>query len=480
MPLVNAVSALDDAGRRLQAVLDNASVSVFLMDDRQHCIYMNRAAEQLTGFSLDEVLSRDAPLHDIIHHHYPDGRPFPLSECAIDRAFPERHQVTGEEVFVHKDGSFYPVAFTASPIRDDASKTIGTIIEVRSLAEEKELEEDRRRAEERLRATDRLLRSIGGSSVDAIYAKDRDGRMIYANPATMEVIGQPLEQVLGRTQMEWHHDPEEAAAIYANDMRVMESGKAERMDEVFTTFGGGTHYYRSTKSPIRDEEGNVVGLVGVTADITEQRRAQERQELLLGELNHRVKNTLATIQSLAFQTFKDSAPEDYRRFESRLSALSRAHDMLTRDSWAAAAVEDVVAAAVEPFAMGARITASGDECRMEPKAAVNLAMLLHELATNACKYGALKGPKGTVAIDWTCRRVGDEQMLGLRWVERGGGPIEAPRRSGFGTRLIAHQVRREFRGRHDLRFEPDGLTAEFELYLAEPPLAATFDEIGGL
>lgn len=344
---MQSLSALDDAGRRLQAVLDNASVSIFLMDDRQHCIYMNRAAELLTGFSLREVLDRDEPLHDIIHHHYPDGRPFPLSECAIDRAFPEHHQVTGEEMFVHKDGSFYPVAFTASPIRDDASKTIGTIIEVRSLAAEKELAQERLRAEEQLRAADRLLRSIGESSADAIYAKDRFGHMLYANPATLKVIGRRAEEVLGRTEYEWHHDAEEAAAIFANDQRVMSSGKVERVEEVFTTPGSSPHYYRSTKAPLRNEAGEVVGLVGVTSDITEQRRAAERQELLLGELNHRVKNTLATIQSLAFQTFKDSAPDSYRRFESRLAALSRAHDMLTRDSWAEAAVEDVIAAALD-------------------------------------------------------------------------------------------------------------------------------------
>jgi len=108
---------LDDARRRLEAVLDNATVSIFLMDDRQHCIYMNKAAEELTGYCFEEVLAFHRPLHDIIHHTYPDGTPFPLSECAIDRAFPERNQMQGEETFVHKNGIFYPVAFTASEPR---------------------------------------------------------------------------------------------------------------------------------------------------------------------------------------------------------------------------------------------------------------------------------------------------------------------------------------------------------------------------
>lgn len=127
-------AALRESERRLNAVLDNASVSIFLMDDRQQCVYMNAAAERLTGYRLEETTGR--PLHDVIHHSRPDGSPFPLQECAIDRAFPERAHQQGEEVFVHKDGSFYPVAFTASPIRDEGSQTIGTIIEVRDITQE--------------------------------------------------------------------------------------------------------------------------------------------------------------------------------------------------------------------------------------------------------------------------------------------------------------------------------------------------------
>jgi PAS domain S-box-containing protein len=127
-----AARALADASRRLNAVLDNATVAIFLMDDRQHCAYMNAAAERLTGYTFAETQGR--PLHDVIHHTRPDGSHFPLHECAIDRAFPENAHTRGEEVFVHKDGHFYPVAFNASPIRDEASRTIGTVIEVRDIA----------------------------------------------------------------------------------------------------------------------------------------------------------------------------------------------------------------------------------------------------------------------------------------------------------------------------------------------------------
>ncbi|WP_162888126.1 sensor histidine kinase [Sphingomonas mesophila] len=324
--------------------------------------------------------------------------------------------------------------------------------------------------EDRLRSADLLLRSIGDCSAELIYAKDRAGRLLYANPATLAVIGKPAIEVIGKTETEWHDDPEEAAVIHANDERVMASGEVERIEEVFTTHGGLTRYYRSTKAPLRDDDGNIVGVVGTTTDITEQRLAEEHQRILIDELAHRVKNTLATVQSLAFQTFKDVSPRAYRRFEGRLAALSRAHDTLTREDWASAEVTDVVAAALEPFQMGERVSAAGDICRMTPKAAVNFAMILHELATNACKYGALKGRSGMVAVRWTCVPEDGHLRLDLEWRERGGDPVEPPTATGFGTRLITHQVAREFGGTVDFDFAREGLTARFALLFDEPPL----------
>ena len=121
--------------RHLEAITDNATLALFIMDENQQCVFMNPAAEKLTGYNFGELQGK--PLHDYIHHSRPDGLPYPLEECPIDRVFPQNNQEQGEEIFVHKNGSFYPVAFTASPIREDG-KTIGTIIEVRDLTEEKE------------------------------------------------------------------------------------------------------------------------------------------------------------------------------------------------------------------------------------------------------------------------------------------------------------------------------------------------------
>lgn len=326
---------LRESQRQLHAVLDNATVAIFLMDDRQHCIYMNRAAEALTGYTLAEVLALDQPLHDIIHHTYPDGRRFPLHECAIDRAFPEHNQTQGEEVFVHKDGTFYPVAFTASPIRDEASQTIGTIIEVR--------------------------------------------------------------------------------------------------------------------------------------DIREEKAAQERQRLLINELNHRVKNTLATVQSIAAHTFKGADRTAREAFEGRLLALSHAHNQLTRESWAGASLATIVKAAVEPFNGPERFHLSGVDALLAPKMVVSLSMALHELATNATKYGALSGPGGQVTIHWNVAEAQGDRRLSITWAEHGGPAVSPPTVKGFGTRLIERQFAMEFDGKVELDFRPSGLVCTLDLRLPTLP-----------
>lgn len=148
-----AEAALQAQQRLYQSVTDNASLALLIMDERQHCIFMNPAAEHLTGFTFDEVQGR--PLHDVIHHTRPDGRHFPLEECAIDRAFPNNDREKGEEVFVHKDGHFYPVAFTASPLRDASRRPVGTIIEVEDITNRRKLEAERERSLLALQDADR-------------------------------------------------------------------------------------------------------------------------------------------------------------------------------------------------------------------------------------------------------------------------------------------------------------------------------------
>ena len=173
--------------RRLDAVLNNASVAIFLMDERQHCAYMNRAAEDLTGYSFAETQGR--PLHDVIHHTYPNGDHFPIEACAIDRAFPENANTRGEEVFIHKDGSFFNVAFAASPIRDDASKTIGTIIEVRDISKEKVAQKELEAARAKFEAEAAERSAILGQLAEGVIVTDHAGRITFVNDSARDIHG---------------------------------------------------------------------------------------------------------------------------------------------------------------------------------------------------------------------------------------------------------------------------------------------------
>lgn len=214
-----------------------------------------------------------------------------------------------------------------------------------------------------------------------------------------------------------------------------------------------------------DEQGALIGQIGVMQDITARRESEARQQLLMRELNHRVKNTLAIVQALALQSQRGApSPRDFAiAFDGRLRALSTAHSLLTSQSWQGAEIAEVVHGALKPFdASGLRIAVDGCRVRLAASVALNLSLALHELATNATKYGALSVELGTVALSW--RSELDE--LVVDWRERGGPAVVEPETRGFGARLIENGVTREVGGTATLGFEPDGLACTIRLPLS--------------
>jgi two-component sensor histidine kinase len=203
---------------------------------------------------------------------------------------------------------------------------------------------------------------------------------------------------------------------------------------------GGTKTYLSTKSPLRATDGSVIGLVGISMDITGRKKAEAQRQLMMEELNHRVKNTLAMVQVMARQTLKGAATDSlaWDAFESRLIAMSQAQDMLTREHWVGADIRDIVADAFKMHGLqrSGCVEMEGPSARVDAQTALALAMVLHELGTNALKYGALSRPDGVVKASWRVEACAAERVLDFCWRETGGPKVQPPARRGFGSRLI--------------------------------------------
>jgi two-component sensor histidine kinase len=217
------------------------------------------------------------------------------------------------------------------------------------------------------------------------------------------------------------------------------------------------HWKRSEAAMARD-------VAERTWAAVERAQAEQRQRLLINELNHRVKNTLATVQAIAYQTLKGEVPlaEARARFEARLLALSRAHSLLTARNWEGATLARVVADATEYLAAEpGRFEVGGDELMLSPRAALALTLAFHELSTNAAKYGALSVEGGTVSISWRA----EDGMLRIVWKERGGPPVVEPALRGFGSRLIERGLTGDLGGKAALAFESDGLSCTIEAAL---------------
>lgn len=312
--------------------------------------------------------------------------------------------------------------------------------------------------------------AIVSSSDDAIISTDLEGvTTSWNNGAELlfrytarEAVGGPVALFIPADLMD-----EELGIVE----RIRRREKIERYETVRRRKDGTLLDVSLTVSPLGDAQGRIVGTSTIARDITERKRDQQRREWLVNELNHRVKNTLATVHSLAMQTLLRAATlaEARDAFEARLVALSKAHDVLTREHWGGASVNKIVADAVAAYCgdlREPRCRVAGPIVRLHPKAALALSMALHELATNAVKYGALSNTTGNVDINWQLIP-GDPQRFQLWWAESGGPPVETPHRRGFGSRLVEEGLAQDLAGEARLNFARGGLVCTVDAPLDE-------------
>ncbi len=269
---------------------------------------------------------------------------------------------------------------------------------------------------------------------------------------------------LGGSWIEAIHPDDRESSLRAWALSVA-TGEPYDIEHRVRMVDGSYRWARSRAYPRRRDDGEICLWYGSTEDVHERKVAEEHQRLLINELNHRVKNTLASVQGIAFQTLRGevSLAEARSRFEARLMALSAAHNLLTEENWGGASLERVVSDSIEHLAgESGRFDVEGEPLRLGPRAALALAMALHELGTNAFKYGALSTDGGRVSIGWTQ----DGDRLRLVWRESGGPPVEPPSRRGFGSRLIERGLAADLGGTAALQFDPAGLRCDIEASLA--------------
>jgi PAS domain S-box-containing protein len=309
------------------------------------------------------------------------------------------------------------------------------------------------------------LEAVLESVSDAFYALDSDWRYVVFNRAAEEYFGAARKAVLGRDM--WEIFPQGLGTPFEGYCRAA-------MDQGVST----TFETTSRLRPDRVVELRIVpmrgGGVAITlTDITERKTADARQRLLVNELNHRVKNSLATVQAIAAQSLRgpEVPPEVRERFMARLMALASANDVLVARTWSGATLASVAAQMARPHGDAERFAIEGPEVHLAPQTATAMALGLHELATNAAKYGALSTPEGRVSLSWTLDGEGEARRLRLAWRESGGPAVAAPGPSGFGSRLIERGLAAELRAEVKLAFEPAGV-----LFTLAAPLSESLRE----
>ncbi len=354
-----------------------------------------------------------------------------------------------------KDGRYY--SLRARPYVTQDNKVDGVVLVIVDIDAEKV-------GERILFDRESEFRALADHMSQLAWMTDKDGAIYWFNMRWFEYTGTTLEDVKGWGWQKMHH-PDHVDRVVVKFKKAFETG--EIWEDTFPLRGkdGTYRWFLSRALPVRDANEQIIRWIGTNTDITERREAEEQRSVLVNELNHRVKNTLATVQSMASQTMRSSPnmAEAKSRFEDRLMSLSKAHDVLTREKWESAPLADIVERAIMPYggSAGELFEVSGPDTRISAQMALAFAMTLHELCTNAVKYGALSKPKGRVEIGWRVSKVKKaNSILKFHWREKGGPPVAKPASRGFGTRLIERNLANDLGGNVKITFARSGVKCE--------------------
>ena len=441
-------------------LLEALPVAVYTTDAEGRITFYNRAAADLWGHHPKLGSSQWCGSWRL---YWPDGRPLPHDECPMAIALKERRAISGAEaVAVRPDGTLVPFLAYPTPLFDSEGELAGAVNVLVNVTG--------RNGEEH---SARLLAAIVESSDDAIVSKGLNGIIATWNRGAERLFGYSAEEAIGQPILMLippeRHD-EEAEIIG----RIRRGERVEHYETVRIRKDGSEVPVSLTVSPVKDEAGRIVGASKIAHDITERRRAEARQRLMLREMNHRVKNLLSLAGSIITISARhaDTSEQLVRSVRDRLAALGRAH-MLTLpdlrkqsddDSPSSTTLAALLHTILEPYLereRDRRIGLDGPEIVIGGQAITGLALLLHEFATNAAKYGALASARGQLAVTWS----DEDARLRLTWRESGGPQLAGePESNGFGSMLTDATVA-QFGGQISRRWLPEGLVIDLTVPL---------------
>lgn len=423
---VIAQRLLAENQERLELLFSQTDAGIALSDHSGNLIKVNQRLCEITGYAEAGILAIN--LQTILAYEERTETEDLLEKLfSLGESFVQTHRL------MSGNGYMIPVSLSVSPVRDAAGAVTQAIWTILDITEQ-----------QRAQALESQLAAIVASSHDAILSTDLDMHILSWNDGAEQLYGYHAEEIIGQ----------KVTVLLPSDRADEENGILNKIslglrvaphETVRLHKNGKRLDVQLTVSPVRDGLGKIIGASKIAHDISDKKRSEHLQKAILGEMKHRIKNVLATVQALARQTFREESQQSaYEAFEARLAAMARTHDILTADGWQSAELRHIVEQALLPFGP-THFTIEGPAIVVSSRAAMAFSLGLHELATNAAKYGALSVPDGTVEVNW---KIEDQlsELFEFHWVEKGGPPVEAPQRKGFGSKLIEIVLASEVNG----------------------------------
>jgi PAS domain S-box-containing protein len=450
---------LQESERASRVLLGALPAAIYVTDTEGRITYCNAGAVDLWGAT--PKLGEDRWC-DFARFYYADGAPMALEECPTEIALRQGWPVRGREAILERaDGTRVPIIPYPTPLRDKDGTVVGVVNMTVDITE-------RKKAERALEERNTQLALAGKAGLVGSYAYDVNTGRMQISEGYAAIHGLP-EGTTETLRSQW------LARVHLDDVEKVQDRRqqafADQLREYSVEYrivrsGGEVRWIESRGFVSYDDAGHPQRVIGVNIDATGRKQGEERQSLLAAELDHRVKNALASVRAVVSRTLdaSRSMPDFVAALDGRIQSMARAHELLSSSRWQGMSLAELVRCELAPYATSNNLEIDGREAVLSADAGQALAMVLHELVTNAAKYGALSTPRGRVSVRWDQRANGKQTApLVLEWQETGGPPVLAANRTGFGTSIVRELIPYELGGAVDFTLNGKGVSCRLEI-----------------